>query len=73
MFIDQGYGHKRAHTEKKVASLEKDYNLANFYFMDEFLFHYATINHLKTRKILDYLLIVHHLLSEGLLSPKDLK
>jgi hypothetical protein len=55
---------------EEVASLEKDYN---FCFLDEFLFHYATNNHLKTREIHDYLLIVHHLLLEGLLSPKDLK
>jgi len=34
---------------EEVASLEKDFNLADFHCLDEFLFHYATDNHLKTR------------------------
>ena len=58
---------------EEVASLEKDFNLADFHCLDEFLFHYATDNHLKTGKRLVIISIVHRLLSEGLLSPKDLK
>ncbi len=57
---------------EEVASLEKDYNLANFRCLDEFLFHYATDNHLKTREICDYFNSALYV-SEGLLSPKDLK
>jgi len=57
---------------EEVASLEKDFNLADFHCLDEFLFHYATDNHLKTRRFV-IISIVHRLLSEGLLSPKDLK